>query len=202
MMVPGTLCLCVRHLKCTGRTWWPLCKRWVNRLLHRTVWSQLGPASCLCCFDNALQDEDSVGEPPPPTPNARLRLLCLPLATQQWKKQKMIQAGQLQKYLTAINALTSKPRSKKGIRSRTIRTRQQAVEKWGQKGCLPQSVPHCSNAGPVRWSRVMGCNVCGANLTCVHRHMPRLKKKTKKKKDESFLRLVGVLWGSEQNIYQ
>ncbi len=36
--------------------------------------------------------------------------------------------------------------------------------KWRQKGCLPQS----GDAIPGE-----GCGVCGANLACVQRHMPR-----------------------------
>ncbi len=33
-------CLSVWHFNCTRRTQWPPCKRWVNSLLHWTVWSQ------------------------------------------------------------------------------------------------------------------------------------------------------------------
>ncbi len=49
--------------------------------------------------------------------------------------------------------ITPQPWIQIGECSHTVCINVEAVEKWGQKGCLPQSVSNCSNAGPVRRSR-------------------------------------------------
>ncbi len=41
MMRPGTPCSSVWHFNSSKKTRWPPYKRWVNGLLHRTVWFQL-----------------------------------------------------------------------------------------------------------------------------------------------------------------
>ncbi len=44
----------------------------------------------------------------------------------------------------------------------------------GRKVASHKAFLPCSDAGPVRWTCAGGCGVCGANLACIHRHMPRL----------------------------
>ncbi len=125
---------------------------------------------CFCYFNNVPQDGNSAGVAEAahshhPAPNVGPFPPCLPLATQQQKRKKTIQAGLTRRHPLAAR-IPAKPRilNKRRVQSHHPHTTV-SEEKWGQKGCLPQSVPPCSNA--------RGCGVCGANLACMHHHTPR-----------------------------
>ncbi len=68
----------------------------------------------------------------------------LPVPTQQWKKMIQASEHQHQLQMAANNTASINPNGRVWSHQR----HHQRVEKWGQKGCLP-NVPPCPYTGPM-----------------------------------------------------